>query len=74
MKTYKLKENHPTLEKVRRIEDLMRELDVTISFGSNRLFLTDNNSCESYDYVDVESNETGYESPSSFETKLIFEK
>lgn len=77
---YKLKDNHPTMKKVRKLEAYAEKLGLTISVGFNlQLFIYDEEYPGiSYQYRDFEQHPYGYDVTSNFplssESKVIFEK
>ena len=81
MAQYRLKENHPTLIKVRKLEALAEDLGLQISVGyGDQLLITDSDHVESpvFQYRDIEQGINSYATTTSFpyhfETKLIMEK
>lgn len=78
MAQYRLKESHPTVQKVRKLEKLADELGLTITPSFNgQLVISDSDGIE-YEYRDIEQGLYSYdvttEFPYPFETKLVFEK
>lgn len=76
-KVYRLKETHPTLKKVRELEEYAEKLGIILTVGNdNQLFISDEEfpSVE-FQYRDFEQNPSGYETTTSFpyfaETKIL---
>ena len=81
MKTYRLKDNHPTVKKLDKLCALAKKLNLTIEFnmGSGISCVTDHDLKQSFDLLDVD--ESGYGLQKSFtsfpmmtEYKLTYEK
>ena len=77
MSVYRLKEEHPVAQKVRKLEDLADELGLTIDIGwGDQIVIQDNETGQNYKYKDIEQSFDSHDSTSSFpygmETKLIY--
>ena len=69
---YRLKDNHTTLIKLRKVEDFMSKLGVEIQYdGYGRFSFIDKG--ESYEIKDIEGEDIS-SFPHLFETKLTYDK
>jgi len=79
MAYYKLKEEHPVTQKVRKLEQLMDDMGLQITVGHNdQLIIRSDETNEYYEYRDIEQSVTDYQTtvefPAAFETKLVVER
>lgn len=71
MKRKTLKQNHPFMEKVNKLYEVMEELGITIEYGGNdSLNIVDNESQESYKLLDNDTSESLPYFPTGVEFKL----
>ena len=74
MKQYKLTETHPTIIKLRKVEDLMIELKLEVEFNSyGEICINDINTGKQYRYKNIEDDNPEC-FPSSYDNELIFYK
>lgn len=71
MAKYRLKDNHPDLEKFNKLIDLAIELDITLHFdgGECSVHIGDNQ----YFVEDIEPDQYVFDFPNPTETKLTYE-
>jgi len=72
----KLKDNHPTMEKLSKLYELAEELGIHISFGSHRTVVQDNDRDSKLPPLfleDMENGEAIQEWPPVFEYKVIYD-
>ena len=79
LKPMRLKEEHPFLNKVRKLEKLAEELKINIQVGiMDQIIIVDEETGQDYQYRDVEqaldSDNTTTSFPWPFENKLVYEK
>lgn len=73
MPSYQLNDNHPTMQKLRQLEDLARELGLSLQFTrSYPIFVADGKN--RYRLVDTDSGHTVTEFPAFSEYKLTHDK
>lgn len=71
----RLTENHPTVEKVNKVMDLMSELHLHFSTQAGQTFIIDDDlNLHHVELVDSEEGQEISELPTAFEFKLIYTK
>lgn len=74
----RLNENHPTMIKIRKLEQLASELGITLSVGYDQQIRLTDDDCpdKEFQYRDVEQSFYGRETTTTFpyhcETKIIY--